>query len=78
MTTELGKTIMNEVASLPEDRLANVLASIRFLKYGLDASEDEIESRFEKSWKQVRERAKALEITQEDIENEIRAVREDQ
>ena len=68
--TQLGQTIMREVATLPEDRMANVLAYIRFLKFGLDAGQDEIEKRFEKSWKQVRERTKGLEITQKDIETE--------
>ena len=74
--TRLEKTIMHEIETLPEDRLVNVLAYIRFLKFGLDLDEKEIEERFEKSWKQVRARAKKLNITQEDIEAEIRAVRE--
>ncbi|NUQ42542.1 MAG: hypothetical protein HUU32_14230 [Calditrichaceae bacterium] len=74
--TNLEQSIMREIAALPEDRLANVLAYIRFLKWGLDLDEKEIEERFEKSWKKVRARAKKLNITQEDIEAEIRAVRE--
>ncbi|MCK6619440.1 MAG: hypothetical protein L6Q94_03000 [Calditrichia bacterium] len=72
----MEQSIMREIAALPEDRLANVLAYIRFLKWGLDLDEKEIEERFEKSWKKVRARAKKLNITQEDIEAEIRAVRE--
>lgn len=74
--TDLEQTIMREIASLPENRLTSVLAYIRFLKLGLDLDEKQIEERFERSWKQVRARAKQLNITQEDIETEIRAVRE--
>lgn len=74
--TDLEQTIMREIAALPEDRLRNVLAYIRFLKFGLDSEEDEIIRRFEKSWKRVRARAEKLNISQQDIEAEIRAVRE--
>jgi len=74
--TNLEQTILREISSLPENRLANVLAYIRFLKFGLDADATEIEKRFDRSWKRVRARAKKLNITQEDIEAEIRAVRE--
>jgi hypothetical protein len=38
----------------------------------------EIEKRFDKALKSIRARAKKLNITQEDIEAEIRAVREKQ
>jgi hypothetical protein len=74
--TNLEQTILREIVTLPEDRQANVLAYIRFLKFGLDADQNEIQSRFEKSWKRVRARAKKLNLTSEDIEAEIRAVRE--
>jgi hypothetical protein len=74
--TNLEQTIIREIATLPEDRLSNVLAYIRFIKLGLDLNEGEIEARFDKSWKRVRARAKKLNITQEEIEAEIRAVRE--
>ena len=74
--TNLEQTILREIATLPEDRLSSVLAYIRFLKFGLDMDQEEIEKRFEKSWKGVRTRAKKLNLTQEDIDAEIRAVRE--
>jgi len=74
--TELEQTIMREIATLPENRLTNVLTYVRFLKLGLDLDEKQIEERFEKSWKRVCARAKKMNITQEDIEAEIRAVRE--
>jgi hypothetical protein len=74
--TDLEQTIIREISTLPENRLTNVLAYVRFIKLGLDLDEKQIDERFEISWKQVRERAKKLNITQEDIEAEIRAVRE--
>jgi len=74
--TNLEQTIIREIATLPEERLSNVLAYIRFLKFGLDLNGEEIETRFKKSWKRVRVRTKKLNITPEDIETEIRAVRE--
>jgi hypothetical protein len=73
--TNLEETIMREISSLPEDRLNEVLRYIRFIKLGL-ADSDEIEKRFDESWARVRARAKELNITEEDIEAEIRAVRE--
>jgi hypothetical protein len=72
----LEQTIIREIAALPAVRLSNVLAYVRFLKFGLDSDEIQIEKRFEKSWKQVRARAKKLKITQEDIETAIRALRQ--
>jgi len=73
--TDMEKTIMLEVSTLPEEQLADVLKFIRFLKFNLLDSE-EIEKRFDESWKRVRARAKELNLTQEDIDAEIRAVRE--
>jgi hypothetical protein len=72
--TNLEQTIMREISSLPENRLEDVLTYIRFIKLGL-ADSDEIEKRFDESWKRVQARAKKLKITQKDIEAEIRAVR---
>ena len=73
--TNLEQTIMLEISTLQEPQLADVLKYIRFVKFGLVNSE-EIEKRFDESWERVRARAKELNITQEDIEAEIRAVRE--
>jgi hypothetical protein len=70
----LEKTIIEEISTLPETRLNDVLKYIRFIKLGL-ADSTEIEKRFDKSWKRVRARAKKLKITQADIDAEIRAVR---
>lgn len=76
-TTNLEQTIIREISSLPEARLTDILKYIRFIKLGL-VDDQEIEKRFDKSWKRVRARtrAKKLNITQADIDAEIRAVRE--
>ena len=73
--TNLEQTIMLEIATLPASRLTDVLKYVRFVKLGL-ADSDEIEKRFDESWKRVRARAKEMNITQEDIDAEIRAVRD--
>jgi len=73
--TNLEQTIMLEISTLQESQLADILRYIRFIKLGLSDSK-EIEKRFDESWKRVRARAKELNITQEDIDAEIRAVRE--
>jgi len=73
--TKLERTIMLEIATLQEPQLEEVLKYIRFIKFGLLDSK-EIEKRFDESWERVRARAQELNITQEDIEAEIRAVRE--
>jgi hypothetical protein len=73
--TNLEQTIMLEISTLQESQLADILKYIRFIKLGLSDSK-EIEKRFDESWKRVRARAKELNITQEDIDAEIRAVRE--
>ncbi|MDP1545229.1 MAG: hypothetical protein Q8L87_04340 [Anaerolineales bacterium] len=73
--TDMEKNIMLEISTLPDEQLADVLKYIRFLKFSqLDSKE--IEKRFDASWERVRARIKELNITQEDIEAEIRAVRE--
>lgn len=73
--TNLEQTIILEISTLSESRLLEVLKYVRFVKLGL-ADSDEIEKRFDESWKRVRARAREMNITQEDIEAEIRAVRE--
>lgn len=74
--TDLEKTIMLEISTLPERRLADVLAFIRYLKLSIPAEERDLEQRFDKALKSIRDRAKQMNITDEDIEAEIRAVRE--
>ena len=73
--TELEQTIMSEISTLPETRLPDVLAFIRYLKLSIPKEQKEIEERFDEALKSIRARAKELNITDEDIEAEIRAVR---
>jgi hypothetical protein len=74
--TNLEQTIMLEISTLPETRHADVLAFIRFLKLSIPSDQRELEERFDKSLKSIRARAKEMNITQEDIDIEVRAVRE--
>lgn len=74
--TELEQTIMTEISTLPETRLPDVLAFIRYLKLSIPKDQKEIEERFDEVLKSIRARAKDMNITDEDIEAEIRAVRE--
>ena len=75
--TQLEQTIMLEISTLPETRHADVLAFIRYLKLSIPSEQKELEERFDKALKSIRARAKEMNITQEDIETEIRAVRGD-
>ena len=74
--TELEQTIMTEISTLPETRLPDVLAFIRYLKLSIPKDQKELEERFDDALKSIRARAKELNITDDDIEAEIRAVRE--
>lgn len=74
--TDMEQTIMLEISTLPETRLADVLAFIRYLKLSIPAEDKDIEERFDKALKSIRARAKEMNITDEDIEAEIRAVRD--
>lgn len=73
--TSWEQAIMREIADLPEARLPDVLAFIRYLKLTL-AEEQEIEERFEKALRSMRARSEQMSLTEEDIEAEVRAVRE--
>lgn len=75
--TKLEQTLLKEVAALPEERRADVLAFVRYLKLNIPGGEMQIEKRFDKALKSIRARAKKLNITEEDIALEIRAVREE-
>lgn len=74
--TTLEQTIMLEISTLPETRHADVLAFIRYLKLSIPTEQKELEERFDKALKSIRARAKEMNITDEDIEAEIRAVRD--
>ncbi|RJP49225.1 MAG: hypothetical protein C4586_07720 [Anaerolineaceae bacterium] len=73
--TTFEQTLLREVATLPESRQADVLAFVRFLKISLP-NEEKIRADFKEALKDARLTAEKYNITQEDIETEIRAVRE--
>ena len=75
--TDFEQALLQEISTLPESRRADVLAFVRFLKLSIPDEELEIQKGFDKSLKSIRARAKKMNITQEDIDLEIRAVRED-
>ena len=74
--TTFEQTLPGEVATLPESRQADVLAFIRFLKISLPEKE-KIKADLNDALKDARETAKRLNISQEDIDAEIRAVLEE-
>jgi phage regulator Rha-like protein len=73
--TTFEQTLLREIATLPESRQADVLAFIRFLKISLP-NEEKVRHEFKEALKDARDTAKTYHITQEDIDAEIRAVRD--
>jgi len=73
--TTFEQTLLREVATLPESRQADVLAFVRFLKISLP-NEEKIREDFKEALQDARATAEKYNITQEDIDAEIRAVRE--
>lgn len=67
---------MLEISTLPEMRQVDVLAFVRYLKLSIPREQYEVEERFEEAIKAIRARAKEMNITEADIDAEIRAVRE--
>jgi len=74
--TSFEQTLLQEIAALPPSRRADVLAFVRYLRISL-MDETEIERRFDIAVKKIRETAKRYKITEKDIQDEIRAVREE-
>ncbi len=70
----LKETIVQEIETLPEPRQADVLAFVRFLKIGL-ADEQTVERRFTDALARAQAIAHERGVTEQDIEDEIRAVR---
>jgi hypothetical protein len=75
--TDFVQTILQEISTLPKSRHPDVLAFIRYLKLSVPDDEMELEKRFEQSLKSIRARVATMGITPEDIEAEIRAVRDE-
>lgn len=73
--TTFEQILLREIATLPESRKADVLAFVRFLKISLP-NEEKIRADFKEALNDTRTTAKKYNITQNDIDAEIRAVRE--
>ena len=73
--TSFEQTLLREIATLPESRRADVLAFVRFLKVSLPDKE-KTRREFKEALKEARATAHQFQITQEDIEAEIQAVRD--
>ncbi|NOT05203.1 MAG: hypothetical protein HOP27_11450 [Anaerolineales bacterium] len=72
--TTFEETLLREIATLPESRQADVLAFVRFLKISLP-NEEKVRDDFKDALEDARATVKEFNITQEDIDAEIRAVR---
>jgi hypothetical protein len=70
----IKEAVVSEIESLPESRQADVLAFIRFLKIGL-TDQQTIERRFDDALARARLIAEERGITEQDIAEEIQAVR---
>lgn len=73
--TNFEQTLLQEIATLPHSRRADVLAFVRYLKLSIPNEDLELEEQFDRALKSIRAKAKKLNITQADIDAEIRAVR---
>lgn len=73
--TNFEQTLLEEVAALPESRRADVLAFVRFLKISI-RDDETLEREYDEAIKDARTTAIKYDITEEDINAEIRAVRE--
>ena len=73
--TNFEETLLREVATLPESRQADVLAFVRFLKVSLP-DDEQVREEFKDALKDAQATAKENNLTQANIEAEIRAVRE--
>ncbi len=73
--TNFEQTLLKEVATLPESRYADVLAFIRFLKISI-RDDEALEREYDEAIKDARSTALKYNITEEDINAEIRAVRD--
>ncbi len=73
---DFEQTLLQEVAALPKNRYADVLAFVRYLKLSISNEELQLEQRLDDVLQAIRTRPETLAITPDDIEAEIRAVRD--
>jgi len=70
----LQESLLREIQNLPEDRQADVLAFVRFLKIGL-ADDQNLDLQFTDALDRAGAISDERGISNEDIEDEIKAVR---
>lgn len=73
---DFEQTLLQEVAALPKSRYADVLAFVRYLKLSIPSEELQLEQRLDDVLEAIRTRPETQNITPEDIDAEIRAVRD--
>jgi hypothetical protein len=73
--TTFEQILLREISTLPEARKADVLAFVRFLKISMSHKQN-IREDFKDALQDTQATAQRLNITQEDIDAEIRAVRD--
>ena len=74
LMTNFEATLLREVSALPQSRRSDVLAFVRYLRISL-MDDEETERRYDTAVSTIRNTAISCNITEEDIEEEIRAVR---
>ena len=72
---DFEQTLLQEVAALPKSRYADVLAFVRYLKLSIPSEELQLEQRLDDVLEAIRTRSETQNITPDDIDAEIRAVR---
>jgi hypothetical protein len=72
--TSFEQMLLREVANLPETHRTDVLAFVRYLRLGLMSNND-IERRYDDAIKTIRQTAQQHNISIQDIDEEIQAVR---
>lgn len=70
----IKEKILRELDNLPREQQKDVLNFVRFLKIGM-ADRDEIEQQFVYAVNKIRLQVREREISDQDIEGEINAVR---
>lgn len=74
---DLEQTLLQEIAALPKSRRADVLAFVRYLKLSIPKEELQLEQRFDNVLQAIRARTENSNISSDDIDAEIRAVRDE-
>jgi len=74
---DFEQTLLQEIAALPQNRRVDVLAFVRYLKLSISKEELQLEQRLDNVLQAIHARTENSNISSEDIDAEIRAVRDD-